>query len=253
MPASLLVVEDDDTIRDTIREALILEGYEVTASGNGREALSLVQDAAERAPFSLVVLDLMLPGLDGLDLCRQIRQSENSIPILVVSARDSERDRVLGLEVGADDYLVKPFELKELHARIIANIRRNQQQEGPVLSYGPLRLELTTRRAFREGKELRLSPTEISLLELFIRHENQVLSRKMLYHQLWESDWESETNVIEVHINRLRSKVDRGFSRALIHTIRGRGYMLSENPPQGPRSAEDAVPESQDPIASHSA
>jgi DNA-binding response OmpR family regulator len=253
MPASLLVVEDDDTIRDTIREALILEGYEVTASGNGREALSLVQDAAERAPFSLVVLDLMLPGLDGLDLCRQIRQSENSIPILVVSARDSERDRVLGLEVGADDYLVKPFELKELHARIIANIRRNQQQEGPVLSYGPLRLELTTRRAFREGKELRLSPTEISLLELFIRHENQVLSRKMLYHQLWESDWESETNVIEVHINRLRSKVDRGFSRALIHTIRGRGYMLSENPPQGPRSAEDAVPESQDPIASHTA
>jgi DNA-binding response OmpR family regulator len=151
---------------------------------------------------------------------------------------------------GADDYLVKPFELKELHARIVANIRRNQQQEGPVLTFGPLRLELTTRRAFREGKELRLSPTEISLLELFIRHENQVLSRKMLYHQLWESNWESETNVIEVHINRLRSKVDRGFSKSLIHTVRGRGYMLSENPPQGAKLADELVSDSENSIAS---
>jgi DNA-binding response OmpR family regulator len=119
-----------------------------------------------------------------------------------------------------------------------------------VLTFGPLRMELTTRRAFREGKELRLSPTEISLLELFIRHENQVLSRKMLYHQLWESNWESETNVIEVHINRLRSKVDRGFAKALIHTVRGRGYMLSENPPQGARSAEELDIEPQGSIAS---
>jgi DNA-binding response OmpR family regulator len=121
---------------------------------------------------------------------------------------------------------------------LVAITRRSRKIEGNVLNFGPLRLELTTRRAFRDGKELKLSPTEIALLELFIRHENQILTRKMLYHQLWDSNWESETNVIEVHINRLRSKVDRGFDRPLIHTLRGRGYVLSENPPSHSEHAE---------------
>ena len=245
----ILLIEDDRATADYIAKGLQEIGHIVQVARTGRDGMLLAAGEA----WDVIVTDRMLPGPDGLTILRTLRASGITTPVLVLTALGEVERRVEGLDAGADDYLVKPFELKELHARIIANIRRNQQQEGPVLSYGPLRLELTTRRAFREGKELRLSPTEISLLELFIRHENQVLSRKMLYHQLWESDWESETNVIEVHINRLRSKVDRGFSRALIHTIRGRGYMLSENPPQGPRSAEDAVPESQDPLASHSA
>ena len=248
MPTKVLLVEDDPALSDAVREGLSDENMEMVVVSNVKDGLEQIRTQRPDA----VVLDLMLAGESGFELLRAVRSQRDQTPILIISALGTTEQRVSGLRAGADDYLVKPFELKELHARIIANIRRNQQQEGPVLSFGPLRLELTTRRAFREGKELRLSPTEISLLELFIRHENQVLSRKMLYHQLWESDWESETNVIEVHINRLRSKVDRGFSRALIHTIRGRGYMLSENPPQGPRSAEDAAPESQDPMASHS-
>lgn len=246
MPTKVLLVEDDPALSDAVREGLTDEHIDTAVVSNVRDGLEYIRTQRPDA----VVLDLMLAGESGFDLLRKVRSQRDQTPILIISALGTTEHRVNGLMAGADDYLVKPFELKELHARIVANIRRNQQQEGPVLTFGPLRLELTTRRAFREGKELKLSPTEISLLELFIRHENQVLSRKMLYHQLWESNWESETNVIEVHINRLRSKLDRGFARALIHTVRGRGYVLSENPPQGAKSAEDMDQESNNPIAS---
>lgn len=226
MPNKVLLVEDDPALADAVREGLSDEGISTTIVSTITAALESVR--AQR-PDALI-LDLMLAGESGLDILRTLRSQRDQTPIIIVSALGTTEHRVKGLLAGADDYLVKPFEIKELHARIVALVRRSQRQEGPTLIYGPLRLELTTRRAFRDGKELKLSPTEISLLELFIRHENQVLSRKMLYHQLWESDWESETNVIEVHINRLRSKVDKGFTNPLIHTIRGRGYMLAENP-----------------------
>lgn len=226
MPNKVLLVEDDPILADAVREGLSDEGISTTIVSNVAAALESVRTQRPDA----LILDLMLAGESGLDILRTLRSQRDQTPIIIVSALGTTEHRVKGLLAGADDYLVKPFEIKELHARLVALVRRSQRQEGPTLIYGPLRLELTTRRAFRDGKELKLSPTEISLLELFIRHENQVLSRKMLYHQLWESDWESETNVIEVHINRLRSKVDKGFSKPLIHTIRGRGYMLAENP-----------------------
>lgn len=227
MPRKVLVVEDDPVLSDAICEGLSDEGIHADVVSNVRDAVEAVRS---RKPDA-VVLDLMLGNESGMDVLKTVRENRDQTPILILSALGSTEHRVRGLHEGADDYLVKPFEMKELHARLVAITRRSRKIEGNVLTFGPLRLELTTRRAFRDGKELRLSPTEISLLELFIRHENQILTRKMLYHQLWDTNWESETNVIEVHINRLRSKVDKGFDKPLIHTLRGRGYVLSESPP----------------------
>jgi DNA-binding response OmpR family regulator len=227
MPRKVLLVEDDPNLSDAIREGLHDEGIECDVVSSVQDAVTAIRSQRPDA----VVLDLMLGSESGMEVLKSIRSNRDQTPILILSALGSTDHRIRGLHAGADDYLVKPFEIKELHARLVALVRRSQRLEGPLLTFGPLRLELTTRRAFRDGKELKLSPTEISLLELFIRHENQVLSRKMLYHQLWDTNWESETNVIEVHINRLRSKVDKGFPQALIHTVRGRGYVLSESSP----------------------
>jgi two-component system OmpR family response regulator len=234
MPRKVLVVEDDPILSDAIREGLSDEGIHADIVSNVRDAVDFVRI---RKPDA-VVLDLMLGNESGMDVLKSVREGRDQTPILILSALGSTEHRVRGLHEGADDYLVKPFEMKELHARLVAITRRSRKIEGNVLIFGPLRLELTTRRAFRDGKELKLSPTEISLLELFIRHANQILTRKMLYHQLWDTNWESETNVIEVHINRLRSKVDKGFDKPLIHTLRGRGYVLSESPPAHQDSPE---------------
>lgn len=225
MPRKVLVVEDDPGLSDAIREGLSDDGVQAEVVSTVNDALEVIRTQRPDA----IILDLMLGNESGLDVLRSVRANRDQTPILILSALGSTEHRVKGLHEGADDYLVKPFEMKELHARLIAITRRSRKIEGNVLIHGPLRLELTTRRAFRDSKELKLSPTEISLLELFIRHANQILTRKMLYHQLWDTNWESETNVIEVHINRLRSKVDKGFDKPLIHTLRGRGYMLSES------------------------
>lgn len=227
MPRKVLVVEDDPALSDAIREGLSDEGIQADVVSNVRDAI----DAVKTRKPDAVVLDLMLGNESGMDVLKSVRASRDQTPILILSALGATENRVAGLHEGADDYLVKPFEMKELHARLVAITRRGRKIMGDVLTFGPLRLELTTRRAFRDNKELKLSPTEISLLELFIRHENQILTRKMLYHHLWDTNWESETNVIEVHINRLRSKVDKGFDKPLIHTLRGRGYILSETVP----------------------
>ncbi|MFN9605479.1 MAG: response regulator transcription factor [Planctomycetota bacterium] len=227
MPRKVLVVEDDPALSDAIREGLSDEGIQADVVSNVRDAI----DAVKTRKPDAVVLDLMLGNESGMDVLKSVRASRDQTPILILSALGATENRVAGLHEGADDYLVKPFEMKELHARLVAITRRGRKIVGDVLTFGPLRMELTTRRAFRDNKELKLSPTEISLLELFIRHENQILTRKMLYHHLWGTNWESETNVIEVHINRLRSKVDKGFDKPLIHTLRGRGYILSETVP----------------------
>ncbi len=227
MPRNVLLVEDDPNLAGAIREGLSDEGITAHMASTVTAALEAIRNTRPDA----VILDLMLGGESGLEVLKAIRDKRDQTPVLILSALGTTENRVTGLNEGADDYLVKPFEMTELLARLIAITRRGRKIEGPVLSFGPIRLELTTRRAFRDNKELKLSPTEISLLELFMRHENQILTRKMLYHQLWETNWESETNVIEVHINRLRSKVDKGFDKPLIHTVRGRGYILSEAVP----------------------
>ncbi|MEB3277098.1 MAG: response regulator transcription factor [Cyanobacteriota bacterium] len=227
MEATLLLVEDDDTIRETIADALQLEGYAVTAVANGRDALNLLQKASAEAPYALVVLDLMLPGLGGLEVCRALRAARNTTPILVVSARDSETDRVLGLEVGADDYLVKPFGMRELVARCRALLRRSalQQEEASVLEHANLKLYPEECRVTRDGVLLNLSPKEYRLLELFMRYPRRVWSRDKLLEQIWGYDYIGDSKTVDVHIRWLREKLEANPSDPQhLLTVRGFGY-----------------------------
>ena len=232
MPAAvatsrLLVVEDDDSIRETVGEALRVEGYEVLTCADGAEALSLLT-AEPLQPVDLLVLDLMLPGLGGLDLCRELRRFNNNTPILVISARDSETDRVLGLEVGADDYLVKPFGLRELVARCRALLRRSQQAPSvvpEVYSHANLCLYVNECRVTRDDKDLNLSPKEYKILELFLQHPKRVWSRDQLLEKIWGIDFVGDTKTVDVHIRWLREKVEeQPSSPQLIRTVRGFGY-----------------------------
>ncbi|MEO1004071.1 MAG: response regulator transcription factor [Cyanobacteria bacterium J06638_7] len=227
MEPRLLVVEDDDTIRETISDALGLEGFSVTACGNGRDALQSIQRAPEGEGFALVVLDLMLPGLGGLDLCRQLRAAEDHTPILVVSARDSETDRVLGLEVGADDYLVKPFGMRELVARCRALLRRTTSPApaDKVLEHANLRLYQEECRVTRDGRDVNLSPKEYRLLELFMHYPKRVWSRDKLLEQVWGADYFGDSKTVDVHIRWLREKLEANPSAPQhLITVRGFGY-----------------------------
>jgi two-component system phosphate regulon response regulator PhoB len=226
MVTKLLVVEDDDTIRETIRDALFVEGFEVSACADGRAALVLLKRQKE-TPFSLVVLDLMLPGMSGLDVCRQLRAAGDQTPILVVSARDHETDRVLGLEVGADDYLVKPFGMRELVARARALMRRSSTKSTTtqVLSHENLRLYPDECRVTRDGNELNLSPKEYRLLELFMQHPRRVWSRDKLLEQIWGHDYFGDSKTVDVHIRWLREKLEDNPSEPVhLQTVRGFGY-----------------------------
>jgi two-component system phosphate regulon response regulator PhoB len=227
MQTRLLVVEDDETIRETIRDSLELEGFEVTACGNGRDALQSIQRAPEGMGYSLVVLDLMLPGLGGLDVCRQLRAAQNQTPILVVSARDSETDRVLGLEVGADDYLIKPFGMRELVARCRALLRRTATPTAisKVLDHDNLRLFQDECRVTKDGIEVNLSPKEYRLLELFMANPRRVWSRDKLLEQVWGVDYFGDSKTVDVHIRWLREKLERNpSSPEHLITVRGFGY-----------------------------
>ena len=227
MQPSLLVVEDDETIRETVRDALELEGFAVVACGNGRDALQILQRAPEGEGFSLVVLDLMLPGLGGLDVCRQLRQGNNQTPILVVSARDSETDRVLGLEVGADDYLVKPFGMRELVARCRALLRRTTSQQEPVkvLEHANICLYQEECRVTRDGLDVNLSPKEYRLLELFMQNPRRVWSRDKLLENVWSIDYIGDSKTVDVHIRWLREKLEENPSSPVrLLTVRGFGY-----------------------------
>ena len=227
MQPPLLVVEDDETIRETIRDALELEGFAVTACGNGRDALNIIQRTPEGEGFALVVLDLMLPGLGGLEVCRQLRQSHDNTPILVVSARESETDRVLGLEVGADDYLVKPFGMRELVARCRALLRRSGSQAvgSKVLQHANLSLYPEECRVTRDGLNLNLSPKEYRLLELFMQHPRRVWSRDKLLEHVWGHDYIGDSKTVDVHIRWLREKLEDNPSNPQhLITVRGFGY-----------------------------
>lgn len=223
----VLVVEDDQSIRETVVEVLQAEGFEVLSSANGAEALQQITSDSSPA-IHLLVLDLMLPGLGGLDLCRELRRLNNLLPILVISARDSETDRVLGLEVGADDYLVKPFGLPELVARCRALLRRSRQipvQAEQVQSHANLRLYANERRVTRDDRDLNLSPKEYRILELFMQNPRQVWSRDQLLEKIWGHDFVGDTKTVDVHIRWLREKVEQEpSSPQLIRTVRGFGY-----------------------------
>ena len=226
----LLVVEDDDSIRETVDEALKAEGFGVSSCANGAEALALLT-AKGAEPVDLVVLDLMLPGMGGLDLCRQLRKIDNSTPILIISARDSETDRVLGLEVGADDYLVKPFGMRELVARCRALLRRCQTSVTPnaagdgVLHHDNLCLFEEECRVTRDNEDLNLSPKEYRILELFIKNPKRVWSRDQLLEKVWGIDFVGDTKTVDVHIRWLREKIeDEPSAPKHIRTVRGFGY-----------------------------
>ena len=216
------LVEDDPVIAKAVSTALTEAGHECSWVPDGekaiREGVVLSSD--------LVVLDLMLPKASGIEVLRQARQLGVRTPVIVLTAKGTVPDKLAGFEAGADDYLVKPFAIDELLARIEAIHRRSAHKPAMELEVGPLQLLLSTKRLSISGRTVELTPTEFSILELLMRFTGQVVTRKMLCEHLWEANWEGATNVIEVHINRLRGKLDKGFSESVIQTVRGRGYAL---------------------------
>jgi two-component system, OmpR family, response regulator MprA len=220
-PPSLLVVEDQADLAAMLVQVLDEEGFSTRVAGDGREAL---EEAARLTP-DLVVLDVLLPGLDGLAVCRELRARGLRIPVILLTARDAVPDRVAGLEAGADDYVVKPFAFEELVARIRAHLRR-QGLAGPRLEVADLVLEPDAHRASRAGRPLALSPTEFRLLEVLMRHPGQVLSRETLLERVWGFDANPTLNIVDLYVHYLRRKVDRGFGRPLIQTVRSLGYVL---------------------------
>jgi len=224
MKAHVLLVDDDRHITDMLRRALAYEGYGVEVALRGDEAL---RKALEHPP-DLVVLDLMLPGIDGLEVCRRLRASGNQVPILMLTAKDSIPDRVAGLDQGADDYLVKPMELEELLARVRALLRRRNPEQTEVLRFDDLELDTGSRVARRGPREFNLSTTEYELLQLFMRRPRQVLTRDIIMDRVWGYDFEGESNVLEVYVGYLRAKMEADGEPRLLHTVRGAGYVLRE-------------------------
>ena len=227
----ILVIEDEDLIRDMIVLALEEEGHEVAGVSNGREALNLLtapEANNSQSPFDLIVLDLMLPQLNGLDICRSLRYQGNLVPILIVSAKVSETDRVLGLEVGADDYLTKPFSMRELVARCHALLRRQRyfhQVPNPVQSFGDITLFPQECRVVVRGEQVNLSPKGFRLLELFMSYPRRVWSREQLIQQVWGDDFLGESKTVDVHIRWLREKLELDPSQPeYLVTVRGFGY-----------------------------
>jgi len=223
MSARILVIEDDEEIQKFIRRGLAYEGYQVDTASDGPSGLA----TARNTPPDLVVLDLMLPGIDGLEVCRRLRAG-GSTPIIILTAKDTMNDRVMGLDMGADDYMTKPFELDELLARIRALMRRSQPSRPQVLRYADIVLDTGTRQATRNERVISLTAKEYELLELFLRHPRQVLTRDMIFDQVWGYDFGGESNIIEVYIRYLRQKLEVEGERRLIHTVRGMGYVLRE-------------------------
>lgn len=220
----ILIVEDSARMRRVLEAGLTEEGYAVESAPDGPAGLSLAWDGR----FDLMLLDLNLPGLDGLDLLRQLRAGRSDLPVIVVSARDGVDDRVAGLDAGADDYLVKDFSFEELLARMRAVARRPGARAEPVLSYGDLTLDPGRGRAFRGERPLDLSAREYALLRMLLRHADQVVSRSRLYESVWNISYDALSNVLDVYIRLLRNKMEAAGEPRLIHTVRGRGYRLGE-------------------------
>ena len=221
----VLIIEDDAGTADFIVKGLRQAGYTPDRAADGKEGLFL----ALEQPYDAIVLDRMLPGLDGLTLLRTLRGAGNSTPVLLLSALGEVDDRVEGLRAGGDDYLVKPFALVELQARLEALLRRGEVKVAEtVLRLGDLELDRLTRTARRGGREIELQPREYQLLEYLMLHAGQVVTRTMLLEGVWDYHFDPQTNVIDVHISRLRAKIDRGEDRPLLHTVRGAGYCLRE-------------------------
>lgn len=221
----ILIVEDEAGVAGFIEQGLTEAGYAVDVARDGGDGL----EYALAFEYDAIVLDIMLPKMNGLDMLREMRNKHVKAPVLLLTARDGVDDRVHGLDVGADDYLVKPFAFPELLARIRALLRRPPLQSGNVLGMNDLEMDVARREVHRAGKRIELSPREFSLLELLLRHPNQVLTRTQIIEHVWNFDFYSETNVVDVYIGYLRRKIDYEFDLPLIQTVRGVGYRLSES------------------------
>jgi len=223
----ILVVDDERAVRESLRRALELEGYEIALADDGNEALATLRDG-EPQP-DVVILDVLMPGVDGLEVCRRLRADGNHVPVLMLTARDEVENRVAGLDAGADDYVTKPFALEELLARVRALLRRAGDGDGgEVLSFGDLQLDLGTREVRRNGRLIELTRTEFALLELFLRNPRQVLTRSIIFERVWGYDFGFASNSLDVYIGYLRRKTEAGGEPRLIHTVRGVGYALRE-------------------------
>ncbi len=227
MSRKILLVEDDAPTADYVTKGLIEAGFSVDRADNGRDGLFHASDGS----YDLAILDRMLPGLDGLSVLRAMRAANIDTPVIILSAMGSIEDRVMGLSEGSDDYLVKPFSFSELLARVEALLRRHAGSGRPVetqLHCADLAIDLLSRKVTRGDTPITLQPREYRLLEYFVRHKNQVVTRTMLLEGVWDYHFDPQTNVIDVHISRLRQKIDRDFDRQLLHTVRGAGYILSD-------------------------
>ncbi|MFI7447541.1 response regulator transcription factor [Nonomuraea sp. NPDC049714] len=223
--ARLLVVDDEPALREALQSSLEFEGYQVVTANDGQAAL----EELARTPYDAVLLDVMMPRLDGLTACRRLRAAGDHVPVLMLTARDAVGDRVSGLDAGADDYLVKPFELDELLARVRALLRRGALSAGepePTLSFGDLKMDPATREVTRGERRLDLTRTEYLLMELFLAHPRQVLTRDQILAEVWGFDFEPSSNSLDVYVMYLRRKTEAGGQSRLIHTVRGVGYVL---------------------------
>jgi two-component system, OmpR family, response regulator MprA len=218
----ILVVDDEPAVRESLGRALRLDGYEVELASDGKEGLAKALAAAPEA----VVLDVLMPGLDGIQMCRELRAGGYGAPVLMLTARDGISDRVSGLDAGADDYLVKPFALEELQARLRALLRRTAP--GGVLEFGDLSMDPVTRDVHRGERRVELTRTEFELLRLFLEHPRQVLTRSQILERVWGYDFGQASNSLEVYVGYLRRKLEAGGEPRLIHTMRGVGYALRE-------------------------
>jgi len=223
----ILVVEDEERVAHFIQKGLKEEGHAVDVSYDGEDGGFL----AEVNEYDLILLDVMLPKKNGISVCREIRERGVITPVLMLTARDSIEDRVRGLDAGADDYLIKPFAFDELLARVRALLRRQSENKTPTLRMADLELDPMTRLVTRGGKPIRLTTKEYALLEYLIRNQNKVLSRTRIGEHVWDMNFDPESNVIDVYISHLRNKIDKGQKLALLHTIRGQGYLLSDDSP----------------------
>jgi len=221
----VLVVDDERAVRESLRRALELEGYDIELAADGNEALYRIE--TESHPDA-VILDVLMPGMDGLEVCRTIRRSGNTVPVLMLTARTQVEDRVEGLDAGADDYVTKPFALEELLARLRALLRRTADGSGEVLRFADLELDPGTREVKRSGEPIELTRTEFSLLELFMLNPRQVLTRSVIFERVWGYDFGYGSNSLDVYIGYLRRKTEAGAKPRLIQTVRGVGYALRE-------------------------
>jgi two-component system response regulator MprA len=225
----ILVVDDERAVRESLRRALELEGYTVDLAEDGEKALERL-GGSEEGEADAVILDVLMPGIDGLEVCRRLRSDRNAVPVLMLTARAEVDSRVAGLDAGADDYLPKPFALAELLARLRALLRRagNGDEAGDVLRFSDLELDLGTREVRRGRRLIELTRTEFALLELFLRNPRQVLTRSIIFERVWGYDFGPTSNSLDVYIGYLRRKTEEGDAPRLIHTIRGVGYALRD-------------------------